>query len=35
MLYVFPQIDVNNVYTNETVQKVFNLTDDEVLVLLS
>lgn len=35
MLYVFPQIDVNNVYTNESVQKVFNLTDDEVLVLLS
>jgi hypothetical protein len=35
MLYVFPQIDVDVVYTNETVQKVFNLTDDEVSILLS
>ena len=34
MLYVFPKVDVDISYTNQEVQEVFSLTDDEVITLL-
>lgn len=35
MLYLFPQIDVNKTYTNQDVQDLFKLTNEEVEFLLS